>query len=273
MHTDADARVRPAGVQGRTSLRKVAVPSEHGGWGLTLEPALLGLVIAPSTAGAVLAAAAVAVFVCRTPLKLALIDRRRGRRLPRTALAEQVAVIELLALVALAVVTSLTARGRFWVPMLVAAPVIAVELRYEIRSRSRALVPELAGAVAIGSVSAAIVLADGGAVRLAAGAWLVVSARGVGSVPFVRSQLRRAKDQPQHRWVSDIAQLAAVVLGFVAVSLETSLLAGLIALTAMGLVHALAVRRQPPAARVLGIQQALTGLIIVTATAAGVITA
>ena len=42
----------------RSPLRAVAVPSEHGGWGLTAEPVLLGLIVAPSAAGACLGAAA-----------------------------------------------------------------------------------------------------------------------------------------------------------------------------------------------------------------------
>ena len=73
----------PAGA--RAPLRGVALPSEHGGWGLTLEPGLLGLLVAPSVAGACLAVAAVVAFVARTPLKLALVDRRRGRDVGRRA--------------------------------------------------------------------------------------------------------------------------------------------------------------------------------------------
>ena len=39
-----------------TEWRTVVTPTEHGGWGLTLEPALLGLLIAPSAAGAAIGA-------------------------------------------------------------------------------------------------------------------------------------------------------------------------------------------------------------------------
>jgi hypothetical protein len=35
----------------------VATSNEHGGWGVTLEPALLGLLIAPGLAGVLLTAA------------------------------------------------------------------------------------------------------------------------------------------------------------------------------------------------------------------------
>ena len=42
--------VAPAGKSERSMLRSVAVPTEHGGWGLTAEPVVLGLAVAPSAA-------------------------------------------------------------------------------------------------------------------------------------------------------------------------------------------------------------------------------
>ena len=46
----------PAGA--RPAWRVVALPDEHGGWGLTAEPVLLGLLVAPSWAGLAIGAAA-----------------------------------------------------------------------------------------------------------------------------------------------------------------------------------------------------------------------
>ena len=42
----------PGTARPRALWRSVAVPTEHGGWGLTFEPVLLGLIVAPSWAGA-----------------------------------------------------------------------------------------------------------------------------------------------------------------------------------------------------------------------------
>ncbi|MCZ7661545.1 MAG: YwiC-like family protein [Thermoleophilia bacterium] len=39
----------------RSRLRDVVVPTEHGGWGFTLEPMLLGLLVAPGWASSALA--------------------------------------------------------------------------------------------------------------------------------------------------------------------------------------------------------------------------
>ena len=58
----------------RSEFRSVALPSEHGGWGLTAEPALVGLIVAPSAAGACLAGAALTAFLVRTPLKVAAVE-------------------------------------------------------------------------------------------------------------------------------------------------------------------------------------------------------
>src|SRR5919107_5545462 len=70
-------------------LRTIALPTEHGGWGITLEPVVLGLLVAPSLAGAGLALATVGAFLARHPFKIVAGDRRRGRRFARTPVAER----------------------------------------------------------------------------------------------------------------------------------------------------------------------------------------
>ena len=131
----------PSARPARSSLRAVALPTEHGGWGLTLEPGVLGLLVAPSVAGTLLALAALVAFLVRTPLKVALVDCRRGRALARTRLARRVAAAELVVLFALVVAATATAAGPFWVPVALAVPLILVEAWFEVRSRGRRLVP------------------------------------------------------------------------------------------------------------------------------------
>ena len=166
-------------------------PSEHGGWGLTAEPVLLGLLVAFSWPGVAIAAATLLAFLIHTPLKLALVDRRRGRSLPRTRLAWRIAVAELVlcaGVVSLAVVSA----GWGWtVAIVAAAPLFATELWFDARSRGRRLLPELCGAVGITSATAAIVVAGGGPIGLAAASCLVLAARAIASIPFVRGQVAR----------------------------------------------------------------------------------
>ncbi len=251
--------------------RAVAVPSEHGGWGLTLEPALLGLLVAPSGAGFALALAAVVAFVARTPVKLVAADLWRRRWLPRTALAATIAAIELVLLGVLAIAAVQWAGWSWLVPVAIAAPLVAVELWFDMRSRSRRLVPELGGAVGIAAVAAAIALADGKPVPLAAGLWLVLAARAVASIPFVRLQIARLRHGAGPVTTSDRAQVCGVAIAALAVVLDRSLALGFAAVLALAAVQAVWVRRPPVPAKVLGVRQLLLGIGLVIVTAVGVL--
>ena len=173
-------------VQERPAWRALAVPSEHGGWGLTLEPVLLGLLIAPSAAGMALGLAAFVAFVVRTPLKLVLVDRRRHRRLARTRRAAGIAALELTVLGTLALTAGRWSGWAWLAPVAVAVPLVIVEMWFDMRSRGRRLVPELCGSIGIGAIAAAIAVAGGQPGRLAVGMWLVIVARAVASIPSSR---------------------------------------------------------------------------------------
>jgi hypothetical protein len=251
-----------ATAQPRPLWRTVAVPSEHGGWGLTFEPVLLGLIVAPSWAGVAIGAAAMLAFVARSPAKVVLVDSWRHRSLPRTRVAGLVSAAEIAVLLMLLGVAAPTASGPFWIPLLAAVPLIGLELWFDMRSRSRRLVPELAGTVGIGGVAAAIMLAaDGGAV-LAAGAWLVIVARAVASLPFVRFQLRRVKHQPHRRWAQDLAQAAAVALVVAGLGLGWLPLVAAGAVIALAAVQVVLARTRPPRAVIVGMQQLVFGLAV-----------
>lgn len=252
------------------SVRSVALPAEHGGWSLTLEPVLLGLLVEPSAAGLAMAAVALVAFLVRTPLKVAMVDRRRTRRLPRTRLAERVAGVELLVAVALVTYAVVATEQAFWWPLVAAAPLVAVELWYDIRSRSRRLIPELAGSVGIGAVAAAIALAGGATSLVALGLWFVAGARAIAAIPFVRVQIRRVKQQPHRRGTSDAAQLAAVAVATLGYIMGGVPGAGLSAMVGLAIAHAALVRRPPPRVPTLGAQQVVLGLTVVLVTVLGV---
>jgi len=48
--------------QQATNIRAVALPAEHGGWALIIEPIALGLLVAPSITGLFIGAEALASF-------------------------------------------------------------------------------------------------------------------------------------------------------------------------------------------------------------------
>lgn len=253
------------------SWRSLALPNEHGGWGLLIEPALLGLVLAPSLAGAGIALAALLAFLARHPLRLALSDRLRGRSYPRTALSARIAGAYLAGAAAAFAVAAWRAPLVAFAPLVVAAPLGLVQLVYDARLRSRDLLPELLGGVALGATAAMILAASGWSLLVALPLWGTLAARVLGSVLYVRARLRRARGVP----ASAVPVLAVHVLGLAA--LLAPALFGLLTWTAplaLALLLARAawgLRRgapgQPP--RVIGFQEMGWGALTVALLVAG----
>lgn len=248
------------------SYRQVAIPTEHGGWSFALEPALLGLIVAPSLAGVALGFAALVAFVLRTPSKLVFVDVRRGRYLPRTRLAVRAAIALAAFLVVLIAFAAVAGDRQLFVPLLIALPLFAIEFGYDIRSRSRRLVPELLGTIGIGSVVASVILADSGAPDLAYGLWLVVAARAIAAVPFVRLQVKRAKQQPAKGATSDAAQVIAILVAIGGVSIASAPMAAVAAIAGLAIFHVIAARSTVPRIAVVGAQQVVLGLTVVLVT-------
>ncbi len=171
-------------------IRPIALPAEHGGWGLLFEPIILGLLLAPSLAGLFLAAGAVGAFLARHPFKLAIGDWRQDRRIPRTALAERFAILYVcIAALSLGLAIK-TAGAGFLLPLLIAAPFTIVQLFYDSLGRSRTLMAELAGSISIGSVATAIGIAGGWPRPAAFGLWVILAARTVPTILYLRARLR-----------------------------------------------------------------------------------
>ncbi|MGI9624578.1 MAG: YwiC-like family protein [Acidimicrobiales bacterium] len=263
--------VAGVGPQTKAMWRQVALPSEHGGWSLTAEPVVLGLLVAWSWSGLALGLAAVLAFIARTPLKVVLVDRRRQRWLDRTRVASRIVVGELLVVAVLAVFAAVgSASAWFWVPLAVAAPLVATELWFDMRSRSRRLVPELAGTIGIGSVVASIALVGGETAELAMGLWVVVSARAGAAIPYARLQVFRAHGRSVARWHSDVAQLLAVVAVVVAWILDSIPVAPVLAIAAIAVFNIVALRGPVKRAVVIGVQQTVFGVVVVAVTAIAV---
>jgi hypothetical protein len=180
--------VQPQGVPVR--LRALALPVEHGSWGLLLEPIVLGLLLCPTPAGAWLAVAAVCAFLVRHPLKLVLGDRRRGTLSPRTALAARFA--SAYAACALAALTAALALSspRVSVPLLLASPLAAFAALRDAAGRGRDVEAELGGAATLAASVGAITLAGGWSMPAALVLWLVLAARSATAILYVRARIR-----------------------------------------------------------------------------------
>ncbi|HEY0866487.1 MAG TPA: YwiC-like family protein [Fimbriimonas sp.] len=203
---------KPAAKPAPVRIKLVALPTEHGGWGMLGAPILLGLLAAPSVPGALLALAALAGFLTRQPLRLAVTDLRRGKHYPRTSwaigFATGYAQVALLAF-ALALINT---SAPIWLPVAAALALGGYQFSCDLRAQGRAFLPEIAGASALALVVTAITLAGGlDTVR----AWVlaaVLAAQAVTAVSYAASRLRQSRGEAIDRKEVVLGHVAAAVL-------------------------------------------------------------
>lgn len=252
-------------------LKTIAMPAQHGGWGFVTEPIVLGLLVAPSVAGALLSVAAMAAFLTHQPLKLTVKDYLKGKRFPRTVWAERFTLIYGGVGLTAFVLALLTAQNPFWLPLLMAVPFAAVQVWADTHNQGRETLSEVSGAVAFGAVASSIALISGWALVPALMLWAALAARSITSVLYVRARLRLEYGKP--------APVAGVMLAHAACG------AALIALVAAGylpwpvlIAFAILViraalgmssQRKPTSAKVIGFREIAFGLVYAALTAAG----
>jgi hypothetical protein len=174
---------------------------------------VLGLAVAPSLAGLFLGVATMGAFLARHPFKIVAGDRRRGRRFPRTAVAERFAVLYgLVALAGLLGASATAVSYQFIFPLFLAAPFAAVQLVFDATGRSRSLAPELAGSFGLAAVSASIALSDGWPAGAAFGLWAVLAARVVPTILYVRARLQLKRGETPARSAVIFTHLGALAL-------------------------------------------------------------
>jgi hypothetical protein len=236
---------------------------EHGGWGFLLEPIALALIVAPSAAGIAVAVAAVAGFLARHPLRLALSDLQRRKRYARTAVCARLATAYAAAAVLALVAAVHLAGARIFVPLALASPLAAFQFLYDIRRQGRALVPEIAGVAAMGALAASIVIAAEQSVALASALWCLALLRSIPAIVFVRAAL--GKNRLAHAIVLHIVAVAGSIV------LWRSGLAPLAAVVAMGglLVRASIRKWRVEPARSVGIRELGYGAAFILLTGIG----
>jgi hypothetical protein len=93
-----------------------------------------------------------------------------------------------------------------------AAPFAAVQLAYDARLKSRQLLPELMGAVALGSVAAAEMRAAGLPLVACLAAWALLAAKASGAVLYVRARLRHDRGLAANRTTAVTFHVGALCL-------------------------------------------------------------
>lgn len=256
----------------RTRLRLVALPNEHGSWGLVLEPILLGLLVAPSWAGVLLAIAAFTAFLARHPLKIVRSDRLQQMGSRRAGVALRFAAGYLL-------VTCAAFAGALWLvaallpflPLLLALPFLAVFIAYDTTQQGRSWQAQLAAPTAFSAVAASVALAGGLSFGSALALWVVLVARAVPSILYVRERLRLARGQDTH----PLGTIAAHVVAWLVVLVLTMWgMLPWLALAALSILLARAAGglsryRRPRSTKVIGLTEMSFGILTVVLTAAG----
>ncbi|HEX7004593.1 MAG TPA: YwiC-like family protein [Trueperaceae bacterium] len=255
-------------------LKTVALPNEHGAWAFLLEPALLGLLLAPSLAGASLGVAALGALLTQHPLSLVLADRRRGKTYPRTGLALRF-VLFYAPVAGAALLTAVLLRGEvaFLFPALVVAPLALVQLVLDARNRGRSLGAELCGASAVSALAPTILLAGGSELVPAMAIWLLLLARNLSSILYVRARLRLEYDRPAGLTVPVAAQFGALMV------VTAPVVTGVLPYAALMAIVVLAVRallglskyRRATQPKYVGMRELAFGLLLVALTAAGTV--
>jgi hypothetical protein len=252
-------------------LKSIALPPEHGAWGFLLEPIVLGLAIAPTWAGLGLALGVIGLFLVRHPLKLAFADWQRRKRYARTVIAERVLLVYG-ALAAIGMLLAIALGGvELLLPLVLAAPLVLLMIAGTLQNRGRDLLPELAGAAALAATASSMALAGGESAGTALALWVILNARSLPSILYVRARLRLEKDKPFSLPTVTLSHLAGVaaVLALILAGLAPVLPLLAMAILLVRALVGLSPYRRRVQTRTIGFLEIGYGLMVVVLTAVG----
>jgi len=249
----------------RIMIRSVALPSEHGGWGFLVEPILLGLLVAFSWQGVLLAIASFGVFLIHQPTKLFLKDRHKARKPPRYTWAIRFMIgYGLLAVVPFTILL-FVADINFLLPIVLAIPFALIQLIYDARNQSRHAIPEISGAIALAMIAPTIAILHGWAFEHAIILALLLSLRATPSILYVRARIRMKREQPYSVFNVGVWHSVAI---FIAITLSTSRMTSWLILVPYIILFARAMwgltpRHKNQPVKVVGFQEIGYGLLTV----------
>ena len=250
-------------VKSRIPVRSIALPVEHGAWGFLFEPLLAGLLIAPTIGGAFLSIFIVGAFLSRQPLKFVVGDYLQKKRLPRTAVALRW-TLYFEAIAAVGFVASLfTASPGSFIPLIISSPAVVYLILQDASRKSRETLSELLGASVLALSIAALSLAAAHSYAFAAAMWVIMLARLIPSVLYVKNRLRLEKKKDYSIAVSVTAHLTAVLmLGLLyAVGYGSILTIAVSGFLFVRSITGLSSRRNKLTAKQLGVREVIYGMV------------
>lgn len=252
--------------------RSVALPTEHGGWSFVSEPLLLGLLLAPSWGGLTISLTTLGAFLLRHPLKIYAKDVLNKRSVPRTYAARQFMLIYAGVTGLAGVITLLLIpSSNVLLPLLLALPLFALQLAYDVRNQSRSAVAEIAGAVATGALASTIVMMQGWSLSAALGLWLVIAVKAISTIIYVRARLRLEREQPAGLRLAYGVQVISILVLVIATAYGFARWTAIVAMIILAARAALGLsswrKARPP--KIIGMQEIAYGLGFLLLIAAG----
>ena len=246
--------------------RELVLPREHGSWSFALEPLALGLLVAPSAAGADLAVAVVATFLARRPLRTALGEVKAEHR---AAAVEPLVVLGAVALVFF--LSAIALGGVAWAAWLAPSALGGtVFLGFDLRHDGRAEMAEVAGVAAFAFVPAAVAALAGWGNAESLALALIACGRSVPTMLCVRAAVRGTKTGVRRNGPALVATFLALAVATVLVraGLAPQAAAVGLAILAVRAVVLLLWPRPALRARTLGMAEAGLGAFFVFSVAA-----
>ena len=252
-------------------LKSIAFPVEHGGWGFLSEPVLLALLVAPSFAGFAIGISTAAAFLIRHPSKMYWRNQHRLDVSPRYRIARTFALLYGAIAVAGLAIAAWLAGPVTLLPFILLSPFLVVFAFYDASNKARHLFPELVAPMGLAASAPAIALAGGLGWPEAWAMWLLLEARAVPAILYVRARLRLERGTEIDPTASTLSHLGAIAVG---AGLWWIDLAPLLAVAALSILLVRAVRglsagRRKAKAKEVGFSELGFGLAYVLVTAIG----
>ena len=188
----------------------IALPIEHGSWGILFEPLVAAVAVALSASALWITIIFIGAFLMRQPLRIMLADTLAGRELPQTAAARRFMIYYSAILIAGVAGSWMFTQPSNFLPLLLACPFAVIQIYYDVARQSRRLLPELAGVIALSSSAAIIALAGGWTLPAAAALWALLIFRLIPSILYVRNRLRLEKGKAYSFAIPVVAHALAV---------------------------------------------------------------
>lgn len=249
-----------------TSIKSVAFPREHGAYGFTIEPLMLGLLAAFSWPGFFLALGTLLAFFAHQPVKIIFGQQNNLRW---TAFLFLI-LYGIPALILFALFLD-HASLHTALPFYTALSMMAAYMVLDLLKYSRRLFVEIMAPTAIGLIAVSIVLVTGWTELKAMGLGLLLAARFIPTPFYIRARLQLEKGQPADKAAAIFsAGFTLLLIGFLTIMKHTPIL-GFIGVLVLSLRAFFGVSRwrKESVVKAIGMREFFYGQVLVIFSALG----